>query len=100
MIHLGHELLGGVLLPSSILSSPWYATLVAFVSLNTLIYVGLTIAKLTRWPRQVHPARVREARRRVAELPVVGPSIAPLVDEALSDGREQQRESERAPDGA
>jgi hypothetical protein len=88
---LSPELLAGILLPSSILSSPWYATLVAFVSLNTLIYVGLTLAKLTRWPRQVHPARVREAKRKVAELPVVGPSIAPLVDEALTDGRDPQR---------
>jgi len=79
------NLLAGILLPSSVLSTPWFATLVAFVSLNTLIYVGLTIAKLTRWPRQVHPAHVREARRKAAELPVVGRAIEDLP----SDGRDQ-----------
>ena len=85
------NLLAGILLPSSVLSSPWFATLVAFVSLNTLIYVGLTIAKLTRWPRPVHPAHVREARRKAAELPVVGRAI----DDLPADGRDlrdQQRE--------
>jgi hypothetical protein len=78
------NLLSGILLPSSVLSSPWFATLVAFVSLNTLIYVGLTIAKLTRWPRQVHPAHVREAKRKVAGVPVVGPAVT----ETLTDGRD------------
>lgn len=79
------KLLAGILLPSSVLSSPWYATLVAFVSLNTLIYVGLTLAKLTRWPKQVHPAHVREARRRAGDLPLVGPAI----EGALDDGRDR-----------
>jgi hypothetical protein len=85
------NLLAGILLPSSVLSSPWFTTLLAFVSLNTLIYVGLTLAKLARWPRQVHPARVREARRRAAELPVVGR----VVDDLPADGRNQ---SERSPE--
>ncbi len=79
------NLLAGILLPSSVLSTPWFATLVAFVSLNTLIYVGLTLAKLTRWPKQVHPAHVREARRRAGELPVVGP----VIEDALDDGRDR-----------
>ena len=41
----------------------------------TMMLGALTIAKLTRWPRQVHPAHVRAARRKVAELPVVGRAI-------------------------
>ena len=38
--------------PSSWLSTPWYATLTAFVAVNTLIYVVLSISKIL--PR-VHP---------------------------------------------
>lgn len=79
------NLIAGILLPSSVLSTPWFTTLLAFVSLNTLVYVGLTLAKLARWPRQVHPARVREARRKAAELPVIGR----VVDDLPVDGRHQ-----------
>ena len=32
------------------LQTTWFRLLVAFVSLNTLIYVGLSLAKL--WPRR------------------------------------------------
>ena len=32
------------------LQTTWFQLLVAFVSLNTLIYVGLSLAKL--WPRR------------------------------------------------
>ena len=38
--------------PSSWLTSPWYATLTAFVAVNTLLYVVLSISKIL--PR-VHP---------------------------------------------
>lgn len=38
--------------PSSWLTSPWYATLTAFVAVNTLVYVALSISKIV--PR-VHP---------------------------------------------
>jgi len=52
------DLLGGILLPSSVLSSAWFQSLAVFVALNTLVYVGLTFAKLVRWPSQLHPADV------------------------------------------
>jgi hypothetical protein len=38
--------------PTEWLSSPWYATLTAFVAVNTLVYVVLSVSKIL--PR-VHP---------------------------------------------
>ena len=38
-------LLAGLLLPESILVSPWFAVLAAFVSINTVMYVTLAVAK-------------------------------------------------------
>jgi hypothetical protein len=38
--------------PSSWLDSPWYATLTAFVAVNTLLYVVVSISKIL--PR-IHP---------------------------------------------
>ncbi len=49
----------GILLPTSILSSPGFTLLATVVAFNTLIYVGLTLAKLIPLPRQFHPSRVR-----------------------------------------
>jgi hypothetical protein len=39
-------------LPASWLTSPWYATLTAFVAVNTLLYVVLSVSKIL--PR-LHP---------------------------------------------
>jgi len=40
----------GVLLPSTVLQSGWFQVLAAFVAINTLIYAGLSLAKL--FPRR------------------------------------------------
>ena len=40
----------GVLLPSSVLQSGWFQVLAAFVAINTLVYAGLSLAKL--FPRR------------------------------------------------
>ena len=69
------DLLAGILLPASVLSTPWFETLAVFVALNTLIYVGLTLAKLTRWPAQLHPDQVRSIMARAVAAPVVGPLV-------------------------
>ncbi len=53
-------IVAGILLPASTLSQPWFQTLAAFVACNTLIYVGLTVAKTIRWPQ---PLRARRRRR-------------------------------------
>jgi hypothetical protein len=39
-------ILGGFLLPSDVLQSGWYQALAAFVAINTLVYVCLSLAKL------------------------------------------------------
>lgn len=36
----------GLLLPESVLASPWFGVLAAFVALNTIMYVALAIAQL------------------------------------------------------
>jgi hypothetical protein len=43
-------MVSGVLLPSSVLQSGWVQVLAAFVAVNTLIYAGLSLAKL--FPRR------------------------------------------------
>ena len=38
--------LGGILLSSDVLGSDWFRALAAFVAINTLVYAGLSLAKL------------------------------------------------------
>ena len=49
----------GVLFPQSTLTEPWFLLVAMVVALNTIIYVGLTLAKIVPWPAQIHPSRVR-----------------------------------------
>lgn len=49
----------GLLLPQDTLNREWFLVLAMAVAFNTLIYLGLTVAKLLPWPAQVHPRRVR-----------------------------------------
>lgn len=37
---------GGILFPSDVLGSDWFQALAAFVAINTLVYAGLSLAKL------------------------------------------------------
>jgi hypothetical protein len=39
-------ILGGILLPTDVLQSGWYHALAAFVAINTVVYAGLSLAKL------------------------------------------------------
>ncbi len=48
----------GILFPESVLQSLWFFYLAAFVAFNTIIFVGLSIAKLLLWPRPAIPADV------------------------------------------
>lgn len=54
----------GILLPESVLTAPWFGVFAAFVAFNTVIYLGLTLAKFIPWPAPVGPA----ALRRVIQL--------------------------------
>ena len=38
--------IGGILLPADVLGSDWFQALAAFVAINTLVYAGLSLAKL------------------------------------------------------
>jgi diguanylate cyclase (GGDEF)-like protein len=51
--------LGGILLPESTLHSGWFLVFAAFVGVNTIIYMGLTLSRLIPWPRPLHPSVVR-----------------------------------------
>lgn len=52
-------LTAGVLLPETVLTSDWFMWLATVVAFNTIVYVGLTLAKLIPLPKQFHPSRVR-----------------------------------------
>lgn len=41
----------GILFPASIFEQPWFFYLSAFVAFNTIVFVGLSLAKLVMWPR-------------------------------------------------
>ena len=43
-------IVSGILLPSTVLQSGWFQVLAAFVAINTLVYAGLSLAKL--FPRR------------------------------------------------
>ena len=59
----------GLLLPESVLTSPWFLLLATVVAFNTIIYVGLTLAKLIPWPQQFHPQWVRDKAERLGVNP-------------------------------
>lgn len=56
---------GGIMLPESVLSSWWFILLATIVAFNTIIYLGLTLAKMIPMPKQVHPSLVRKWLRAV-----------------------------------
>lgn len=52
------DMIAGILLPDSVLRTTWFFYLAAFVAFNTIIFVGLSVAKLLLWPRPAIPADV------------------------------------------
>jgi hypothetical protein len=48
----GSELVAGLLLPESVLSSLWFSVLAAFVAINTVMYVSLAVGKILP---KIHP---------------------------------------------
>lgn len=59
----------GIVLPSDILVQPWFGIFGLFVALNTIVYLGLTAAKMIPWPAPVHPSSVRHILNPHAEEP-------------------------------
>lgn len=58
----------GIFLPQSTLNQEWFLILAMVVAFNTIIYLGLTIAKAIPWPDQIHPNRVRSIFSNFAEM--------------------------------
>lgn len=52
------DVVAGILLPDTVLRSTWFFYLAAFVAFNTIIFVGLSLAKLLLWPQPSIPADV------------------------------------------
>lgn len=83
----------GILLPSDILTQTWFGVFGLFVALNTVIYLGLTIAKFVPWPAQVRPSTVRQILPTTPE----GPHMAKSYQSAIRDtGRPTQELSDAA----
>lgn len=74
----------GILLPEQVLSSNWFALLATVVALNTIIYVGLTFAKVIPWPKQFHPNRVRAILAKIRLLPKQQKSIEDIRVEKVA----------------
>jgi hypothetical protein len=70
------------LFPTAWLASTWFATLAAFVAVNTLIYVVLSLAKITP---PAHPGQwiynARNPKRRREDRSIHPPGVA--VDTTL-----------------
>jgi len=81
----------GVLLPETVLEQPWFTAFALFVALNTIVYLGLTLAKVIPWPGQIHPRQVR------ATLPASwlrDGSARNLVEGRMSEAQVRQRAAE------
>lgn len=59
------SILGGILLPRAVLQTEWFGVFAAFVAINTIIYVVLSLSKLFPvirfgWRRDGRELRVEE----------------------------------------
>ena len=51
MIPIGQQVAAGILFKPELLKQPWFLILTAFVSLNTIVFVGLSLGKVFYWPK-------------------------------------------------
>lgn len=84
-------LIAGIVLPESALASPWFGAFSLFVAFNTIIYLGLTLAKFVPWPSQVHPRQVRALLPRSEEEDSTMPRRLPVQRQASGDLLERLR---------
>jgi diguanylate cyclase (GGDEF)-like protein len=67
----------GLLIPESLLTTSGFVAFSLFVALNTVIYLGLTLAKFVPWPTPVRPVTVRRLLPEVADKePHMPPSLS------------------------
>ena len=65
----------GILFSPGVLHTQWFIIFAAFVGVNTIIYLGLTLSKLIPWPAPVHPRVVRK----MLGIDASGGAVQPLV---------------------
>lgn len=51
-----------------VLAATWFQVLAAAVAFNSLVFLGLTVAKLIPWPQQFHPDWVSERLERIGVI--------------------------------
>ena len=73
----------GIIFSQDVLSTTWFQVLGAAVAFNSLVFLGMTVAKLIPWPQQFHPDWVAE------RLAVIG--VKRNMEDAESDIRRRQR---------
>ena len=50
----------GIVFDADLLNEPWFLVLTAFVSFNTIVFVGLSFGKVFYWPKQrIRPAAIK-----------------------------------------
>ncbi|GAA2003161.1 hypothetical protein [Brevibacterium samyangense] len=69
--------LTGRVLPESVLHSEWFATLAAFVALNTVVYLCLALCKIFPVPRPAYRGRSRRAETRSIHPDAPEPGVGP-----------------------
>ena len=50
----------GIVFSQDVLATTWFQVLGAAVAFNSLVFLGMTVAKLIPWPQQFHPDWVAE----------------------------------------
>jgi GGDEF domain-containing protein len=73
----------GIVFSQDVLATTWFQVLGAAVAFNSLVFLGMTVAKLIPWPQQFHPDWVAE------RLAVIG--VKRNVEEAQSEIRKRQK---------
>ena len=73
----------GIIFSQDVLSTTWFQVLGAAVAFNSLVFLGMTVAKLIPWPQQFHPDWVAE------RLAVIG--VKRNMEDAEEDIRKRQK---------
>ncbi len=73
----------GIVFSQDVLATTWFQVLGAAVAFNSLVFLGMTVAKLIPWPQQFHPDWVAE------RLAVVG--VKRNMEDAEEDIRKRQK---------
>ncbi len=73
----------GIVFSQDVLATTWFQVLAAAVAFNSLVFLGMTVAKLIPWPQQFHPDWVAQ------RLAIVGVKIN--VENSKSEIRKRQK---------